>query len=63
MITRNQSVVFVGFAVTKTPAVNLLRLNTDPGHKLQCADLGTFRPVCDKIHDRVANIASHPKGR
>src|SRR6516225_7300248 len=63
MIARNQSVVLVGFAVTITPGVKLAPAQTDPGHKLQGADLGAFRPVSDENHDRVANIVCHPTGR
>src|SRR5271166_5633450 len=62
MIARHQSVMFVGFAVTITPKVILAPAQTNPVNQLQGTDLGAFRPVCDVVHDRVANVVCHPKG-
>src|ERR1700674_5268855 len=44
------------------PNTQLAPAQTHPVHKLQGADLGALRPMCGKIHDRVANIVCHPKG-
>ena len=62
MIARHQSVVLVGFAVTITPRVKLAPAQIDPANQLQGTDFGPFRPVCNEIHDRVANVVRHPKG-
>src|SRR5689334_613723 len=62
MIARHQSVVLVGFAVTITPGVKLAPAQTDPVNQLQGTYLGALRPVCDKIHDHLADIVCHPKG-
>jgi hypothetical protein len=60
VITRNEDVVFVSFAVAIPPLVILGAGKFHPAHQTQRADLGTGREPLDEIDDRVTGVVSNP---
>jgi hypothetical protein len=60
VITGNEHVVFVGFAVTISPLVILRAGEFHPVHQAQRADLGADREPVDEINDMVTGVVGNP---
>ena len=60
VITGNERIVFVGFALAISPVVILRAGEFHPAHQAQRADLGAGREPLDEIDNRVTGVVRNP---
>jgi len=60
VITRNEHIVFVGFAVAISPLVILGAGEFHPAHQAQRTDLGAGRESLDEVDDIVTGVVRNP---
>src|ERR1700682_5824511 len=63
MISRNEGVVFVGFAVPFAPCVELPPRDADPTDEAVGRDFRLLRPISDEVDDRVSCVMGNPATR
>jgi hypothetical protein len=60
VVARNERVVFVDFAETLLPVVELAGADAEPADEATRRDLRLVAPVADEVNDGVAGVVGDP---